>query len=164
VMVNDRGPFVDNRIIDLSYAAATKLDMIREGTALVEISVVTNSVVPAVNGESAVTVNAIEDAPIAAGTAMQNPPDAQAASLSLYLQVGAFGERTNAQQLLDRLHGSGFQNAAIHPDADGTPAIFRVRLGPIVDVADYDELIEKMAALEIIDTHLVSDSVNVPDS
>ena len=41
------------------------------------------------------------------------------------------------------------------------PSIFRVRLGPIADVAEYDELIEKMAALEIVDTHLVSESVNV---
>ncbi len=37
VKVNDRGPFVDNRLIDLSYAAATALDMIRAGTARVEV-------------------------------------------------------------------------------------------------------------------------------
>ncbi len=38
VRVNDRGPFVSNRIIDLSYAAALKLDMIRDGTSLVEVT------------------------------------------------------------------------------------------------------------------------------
>ena len=38
VRVNDRGPFVDNRIIDLSYAAALKLDLIRDGTGLVEVT------------------------------------------------------------------------------------------------------------------------------
>src|ERR1022692_2851760 len=37
VRVNDRGPFVGNRIIDLSYTAAAKLDMLRNGTALVEV-------------------------------------------------------------------------------------------------------------------------------
>jgi len=37
VKVNDRGPFVDNRLIDLSYAAALQLDMVRNGTARVEI-------------------------------------------------------------------------------------------------------------------------------
>ena len=37
VRVNDRGPFVDNRIIDLSYTAAAKLDMLRNGTAMVEV-------------------------------------------------------------------------------------------------------------------------------
>ena len=41
VRVNDRGPFVHNRIIDLSYAAATKLDMIRDGTSLVEVTAIT---------------------------------------------------------------------------------------------------------------------------
>ena len=40
VRVNDRGPFVDNRIIDLSYVAAQKLDMTNNGTANVEISVI----------------------------------------------------------------------------------------------------------------------------
>ena len=38
VRVNDRGPFVDNRIIDLSYSAAIKLDMVKDGTGLVEIT------------------------------------------------------------------------------------------------------------------------------
>ncbi len=37
VRVNDRGPFVGNRIIDLSYTAAAKLDMLRNGTAMVEV-------------------------------------------------------------------------------------------------------------------------------
>ena len=40
VRVNDRGPFVDNRLIDLSYSAARKLDMIRDGTSLVEVTAI----------------------------------------------------------------------------------------------------------------------------
>ena len=40
VKVNDRGPFVDNRLIDLSYAAATDLDMVRAGTTRVEVRAV----------------------------------------------------------------------------------------------------------------------------
>jgi len=35
--VNDRGPFVEDRIIDLSYTAATKLGMVEQGTARVEV-------------------------------------------------------------------------------------------------------------------------------
>ncbi|MCK5734836.1 MAG: septal ring lytic transglycosylase RlpA family protein [Spirochaetaceae bacterium] len=38
VRVNDRGPFVDNRIIDLTYAAAKDIDMVRDGTARVHIA------------------------------------------------------------------------------------------------------------------------------
>ena len=41
VRVNDRGPFVSNRIIDLSYSAAKKLDMIGTGTSLVEVEAIT---------------------------------------------------------------------------------------------------------------------------
>ena len=40
VRVNDRGPFVHNRIIDLSYAAAIKLDIVRDGTGLVEVTAI----------------------------------------------------------------------------------------------------------------------------
>lgn len=40
VRINDRGPFVSNRIIDLSYTAASKLDMIRNGTAFVDVEVI----------------------------------------------------------------------------------------------------------------------------
>jgi rare lipoprotein A len=41
VRINDRGPFVANRIIDLSYSAANRLDMIRNGTAFVQVEVLT---------------------------------------------------------------------------------------------------------------------------
>ena len=40
VKINDRGPFVDNRIIDLSYAAAKKIDMLSAGTAVVRVTTV----------------------------------------------------------------------------------------------------------------------------
>jgi len=51
VRVNDRGPFVGNRIIDLSYTAAAKLDMLRKGTAFVEV----RAIDPLANSISAVT-------------------------------------------------------------------------------------------------------------
>ncbi len=43
VRVNDRGPFVDNRIIDLSYSAAKSIGMVQRGTATVELALVKNS-------------------------------------------------------------------------------------------------------------------------
>ena len=46
VRINDRGPFVANRIIDLSYSAATRLDMIRNGTAFVQVEVLTPAAPP----------------------------------------------------------------------------------------------------------------------
>ena len=77
VRVNDRGPFVDNRIIDLSYTAAYKLDMTRAGTAFVEVEAIT----PGTLVETAQGV-----------TAAQPPPTLQAPVL--FLQAGAFGVAT----------------------------------------------------------------------
>ena len=44
VKVNDRGPFIDKRIIDLSYAAAKKINMLTEGTTFVKITAVSEQV------------------------------------------------------------------------------------------------------------------------
>ena len=44
VKINDRGPYIDGRIIDLSYAAAEKLDMIDAGTSPVTIEVITEEI------------------------------------------------------------------------------------------------------------------------
>jgi len=65
VRINDRGPFVANRIIDLSYSAATRLDMIRNGTAFVQVEVLT----PA--------------APTLTASMPVNAPAAQAASIGV---------------------------------------------------------------------------------
>lgn len=140
VLVNDRGPFVDNRIIDLSYAAAKRLDMIRAGTAMVEIEALT------------------ETARTAAPPVGPLTTPGEAADVRLFLQVGAFGERANARQLLERLRAGGFANAVIHTDTTRIAPIYRVRLGPIDDVAEYDALVAKMATLAINETHLVTET------
>ena len=86
VRVNDRGPFVGNRIIDLSYTAAHKLDMTRAGTAVVEVE--------------ALTPGSLDDAARGVSAAQRTPALAPA---PLYLQAGAFGQAANARQLADRL-------------------------------------------------------------
>src|SRR5690242_13819286 len=71
VKINDRGPFVDNRLIDLSYAAATKLEMTGTGTAVVDVQAVTPGEnlspgpAPAVNlpAPPAATVTAVKPSP-----------------------------------------------------------------------------------------------------
>lgn len=131
VRINDRGPFVKNRIIDLSYTAAHKLDMTRAGTAFVEVEVLT------------------PERP--AGMA---PPAALPAG-RLYLQAGAFGVAQNAHQLVARLGAAGISGAnVVSPDA-GSP-LHRVRIGPIADVATFDMLAERVQGLGI-QTLLVSE-------
>ncbi|HLY53758.1 MAG TPA: septal ring lytic transglycosylase RlpA family protein, partial [Steroidobacteraceae bacterium] len=91
VRINDRGPFVANRIIDLSYTAAAKLDMVRDGTAMVEVRALTPG------------------APDVMGRSAQAPPAA------LYLQAGAFADPGNAERELARLHAAGLASAFVVP-------------------------------------------------
>lgn len=136
VRINDRGPFVANRIIDLSYTAAHKLDMTRAGTTFVEVEVLTPGSLPD-------TAQAL--------TATQTLP---ALSPVLYLQAGAFGVATNAAQLADRLRRSGFTDVLVLPP-DALAPLHRVRIGPIANVAGFDQVAARLTALGI-DARLVT--------
>jgi rare lipoprotein A len=150
VKVNDRGPFIDNRLIDLSYAAARELDIITAGTALVEIEAL-NTQAPTASRVVATTA--------ASSSARPAIATEDAASIHLYLQVGAFGERINAQQLEQQIRGRGIENVIIRYDDSRATPLYRVRLGPLDGVKEYDALIEQMLAMQISETHLVTESV-----
>ena len=142
VRINDRGPFVANRIIDLSYTAAAKLDMLREGTAWVEVRALTP-------GAAAVP------AETPAAPAPTAPPAAPALPL-LYVQTGAFADPANAERQLGRLHAAGLASAFVMPPPEGSQ-LYRVRIGPLGSVAAYDALAARLAALGIPDARLVTD-------
>ena len=141
VRVNDRGPFVDNRIIDLSYSAAIKLDMIGSGTSLVEVTALSYDKPPA-------TVN--QDVPTRKVTA--GPPQEN----DVFVQVGAFGDIANAKRRFKLLLDSGISNAFVHRDEDGTPALYRIRIGPLGGANDYDRLVSKLSDIGISESHLVT--------
>ncbi|UCG71791.1 MAG: septal ring lytic transglycosylase RlpA family protein [Chromatiales bacterium] len=147
VTVNDRGPFVHNRLIDMSYAAAQQLGMIRDGTAMVSVEALPFDAPPAVAAKP-------PRIPSMVATASAAPPPAEPV---LYLQVGAFGDAGNAERLKSQLETGGFQNVRIRQDMAANKALYRVRLGPIADVAEYDQLIERVAALNINDAMLVTE-------
>jgi rare lipoprotein A len=138
VRINDRGPFVGNRIIDLSYTAAHKLDMWRAGTAFVEVEVITP-------GASADIARELTPAP--ATRPLTGPV--------LYMQVGAFGMADNAAKLAERLRAAGIEPVGVAGPA-GTPPLHRVRIGPITDVAAYDSMAERVEKLGLT-THLVTE-------
>ena len=133
VRINDRGPFVANRLIDLSYSAAARLDMLREGTTLVEVRALTPGV------------------PDSLTRAAAAPPPA------LYLQVGAFADEHNAERLVGRLQGAGLASAFVVSPLTGQTHLFRVRLGPVASVAEFDDLTARLAALGITETRLAMD-------
>jgi len=137
VRVNDRGPFVDNRLIDLSYTAAVKLDMTRSGTAMVEVE----AIGPSSRSESPQTMSA----PVPEG--------------GMYIQAGAFRSRANAESLVRRIETQvpGGHRVFVKQDhMDGKP-IYRVRVGPVAGVDDFDSIVEQMARIGIPDAYLALD-------
>ncbi len=100
VRVNDRGPFVDGRIIDLSYTAALKLDLLR-GVAPVEIERITNEDIRTGawrRDAGTAYASAAPPAPTARSTAA--PSSTAAAATGFWVQLGAFRERDGAETLL----------------------------------------------------------------
>lgn len=137
VKVNDRGPFHDNRIIDLSYAAAAKLGILAKGTGMVEI-------------------RAIDP--------RQGPPTPAPTSLkvantgsNLYLQVGAFSSRFNADQLAERLANSLNRNIRVKQSTNGNGSVFRVQIGPLLSTAQADDLSLQLAQLGVEGVHVIMD-------
>jgi rare lipoprotein A len=134
VRINDRGPFVANRLIDLSYTAAAKLDMMRQGTAMVEVRVITPG----------------DPQSEALNRATETPAP------TLYVQAGAFAVAGNAQGLLQRLQRAGLSNAFVLPPQPGGH-LYRVRVGPVASVADFDALAARLATLGVPDARLAPD-------
>jgi peptidoglycan lytic transglycosylase len=133
VRINDRGPFVANRLIDLSYTAAAKLDMLREGTTFVEVQALTPG------------------APDNLTRTAETPPP------TLYVQVGAFADQGNAQRAVTRLQAGGMTTAFIAPPAATDKPLYKVRVGPIDDVAKFDQLSARLAKLGFSGARLALD-------
>jgi len=142
VRVNDRGPFVGDRIIDLSYAAAVRLGMHNDGTALVDVEI-------------------LEPGQAAQGTTVASagpPPRADAAApQASWLQVGAFSEAENAALLSSRLEHHGISEVVTVTERRRANTIYRVRIGPLTAVDEIERMLEKVRGLGITDAHLATD-------
>jgi rare lipoprotein A len=162
VRINDRGPFVANRVVDLSYAAATRLDIVRTGTAFVELRTLAPGPV------AAPTAPAAESAPESAPGATPEPPLAPvpnmptlpvppALAVALYIQVGAFADQNNAQRVIDRLQSAGLPHVFSLAGSASGRALRRVRIGPIATVEEFDQLAARLTALGYPDARLAND-------
>jgi rare lipoprotein A len=141
VRVNDRGPFVGNRIIDLSYTAASKLDMLRNGTAMVEVR----------------TLDASPPADAIPNAAPDAAPSVVPVPRALYIQAGAFSDPQNAQRLLQRLSGGGYGKVFVRDNEIAGRRMYRVRIGPVPDVAEFDRVVAALERVGISDAHLALD-------
>jgi rare lipoprotein A len=224
VRVNDRGPFVGNRIIDLSYTAAAKLDMLRDGTAMVEVRAlqpldpasdahltvasvggvplarpptatvpaaasatapapapvaapaITSATTPAPAPAPAVAPLTSEPVATPASAPITNPPPAAPAVApavappvitpapvtsapvhTLFVQAGAFAAPANAQRLADQLRGAGYTQVFVRDDLVAGRRFYRVRIGPIPNVPEFDRIVAALEQAGVRDAHLALD-------
>jgi peptidoglycan lytic transglycosylase len=150
VRVNDRGPFVGNRIIDLSYTAASKLDMLRNGTAMVEVRSLDAAPAPAPAPAPA------QEAPITAADSA--PAVVQVAvPAALFIQAGAFSDPKNAERLVEKLRGGSYGKIFVRDNEIAGRRMYRVRIGPVPNVAEYDRIVAALARVGVHDAHLALD-------
>ena len=126
VRVNDRGPFVDGRIIDLSYAAAKKLGVDGPGTANVEIRVVGP-------GQSKPTQ-------IARAVPLADSDD----EAPLFIQMGAFSSQLNASNMVNRLRQQNESSATVSPLQTDSGTFYRVRVGPLYDMDEANQVVRRL--------------------
>ena len=156
VRVNDRGPFHGGRIIDLSYAAAVKLDFANAGTARVHVELLepesrlaetAPGTAPRTVPEPislAVAAVAAPAAPVPAEPVPRQPDGAQplAANLAadgvIFLQAGAFARREGAERLHQDL--TLLVGPTVHIDRVTDDVLFRVRIGPVEHMSEATRL------------------------
>ncbi len=134
VRINDRGPFHSDRLIDLSYTAAYKLRLLGGGQALVEVETILPDAAPVAGaGGAAGSAAAPEAAP---EPVVATPVVAVTAERKgMFLQLGAFGSRDNADNYLARLRAQvDWLAPVLHVyRKDG---LFRVHAGPYATQAE----------------------------
>jgi rare lipoprotein A len=117
VRINDRGPFARGRIIDLSYSAAKKLGIVGPGTTDVEIVALAGS------GETYTT-----------GGKTTSYPVTDLYQGNFTVQIGAFGERKNAEKLRQQL-AQTYQHVYITAYSNGRDTFYRVKVGRYSNLA-----------------------------
>lgn len=154
VRINDRGPFLGERLIDLSYVAAHRLGVVTAGSAVVDVeSIIPGRPAPAAaqltppppaapaidHPEPAVAALAPESAP----TAHEIPAASVAASAGIYLQFGAFGSKENAEIQVGRLQSqASWLSRMLHVYAkDG---LYRVHAGPYANQTEARQAADRL--------------------
>ena len=164
VRINDRGPFHQGRMIDLSYAAALKLGFAYLGSAEVELESIEpgQAVTPIEQAATATPPAAATTPPAAAttppavattppaetttppaATTTEQAPAAPEQAKAVYLQVGAFSSRDNAENLRSRLEGEfGWLKDTVQVLAIGN--LWRLHVGPYRSQDDARSVAERI--------------------
>ena len=143
VKVNDRGPFVAGRIIDLSHTAARKLGIIGSGTGKVEI----RAIDPNRYGKTKKQNNKA-----------RKKTSAQLAQERLFVQVGAFSSSDNAERLQKDLYSRLGPRLRIDTYFSEVEKLYRVRIGPIATVDDAERVHTRLNNIGFTNSRIVVDS------
>jgi rare lipoprotein A len=154
VRINDRGPFVGDRIIDLSYTAAAKLDMLLQGTAPVEVRVLTPGVAAAPAGAGSAAPTMPPAAPPVTVVNANSPPGAAPA---MFIQAGVYADHENARRRVEMLLAAGIELASLDEIPRSDKALHRVRVGPFASVEEFDLAMQRLRNLGVADARLLSD-------
>lgn len=145
VRINDRGPFHEGRIIDLSYVAALKLGIYAEGVGQVEVRALPEG--QPLRGAAAAT-GSVATPSASSSTGTFTPA---------WLQVGSFGERGNARSAEQRLRAAGMRDVEVKRVRVAGRSLWRVRVGPVRSAADADRVSQQIAGLGLGRPALVRD-------
>jgi rare lipoprotein A len=140
VRINDRGPFVKGRVIDLSYAAAKDLGLLGPGVAPVRIEALARKV-----GE------------VESSGAKRPVVEIQDLEEGLFsVQVGAFSDRQNALRLADRLRPAfGDADVSVYMDKD-RGVLYRVRVSKSRSLTQASQVEEKLDAMGFAEAFIVA--------
>jgi rare lipoprotein A len=177
VRINDRGPFVGNRIIDLSYTAAAKLDMLRNGTAMVEVrtigpssqdglppppsaqppALITASAPSPTSAAAAAAPTTVADRGSAPAIVIAPAPVTSAPVTALFVQAGAFADPANAERLAKKLKDGRYGKVFVRTDVIAGRRMYRVRIGPVPNVPEFDRVVAALERVGVRDAHLAPD-------
>lgn len=139
VRINDRGPFHQGRIVDLSYAAAQRIGIHKAGTGRVEVEIALPGDAPPIPRKAETSVARQIEAALPPGT---------------YLQIGAFGNKQAAQDFASNL-GTKLTFPVVISSASAPKEIHRVRLGPFKDAKNLQQARDQLARVKIYEAHVV---------
>jgi len=138
VRVNDRGPFISGRIIDLSYAAAQKLGVDGPGTANVEISVLAE-------GEHKPT-SVVRSIPLNTDLTQDLP---------MFIQMGSFSSQLNANNMVQSLVAANETAVLISHLQTDDGLYYRVRVGPLFDIDEANAILSRLRGKGYQTAHIV---------
>lgn len=138
VKVNDRGPFHGDRLIDLSYSAAARLDILQYGTGQVEIRAIDPDHTASTETPADIT-----------------PAAPQEEHEVLYLQVGAFSSRDNAQRMMDELLSQDIGAIRIIEASTDAGTFFKVQVGPLASHMEANRVTQELKSLGISNSHSI---------